>query len=245
MRNPSTSIRADQLLVRYGYCTRRLARRWIKAGRVTTPHGPILSPDTRVDPSTVCVDGEPVPFPNGLFIALNKPTGYVCSHAAADGVPVYRLLPAEWLSRSPVPGTIGRLDRDTSGLLLITDLGWLQHALSAPGRGVAKRYRVRTDRALPKEIAPAFASGKLVLAGETRPCLPAELHVCGEREARVTLFEGRHRQVRRMFAAFGVEVIELHRLAVGPYTLDGLATGSYRILELPHAPADDQARGDA
>jgi 16S rRNA pseudouridine516 synthase len=144
---------------------------------------------------------------------------------------VWELLPARWLARNPRTTTVGRLDKDSSGLLLVTDLHPLVHQLTAPRRHVPKRYTVELDR--PVDDAPdliaRFASGALVLRGEDVPCLPAELTVGGAGDrCEVVLTEGRHRQVRRMFGACGYQVVTLHRTAVGPYTLGDLPAGGWR-----------------
>lgn len=215
-------MRVDALLSRYGYCSRREAAAWVKQGRVVQGGVPLSSPSSQAQPDEALVDGEPVPFPRGLCVALHKPVGYTCSHDAADGAPVYELLPPRWLRRTPAVQTVGRLDKETSGLLLITDDGALLHALTSPKRHVPKVYRFVCSAAVPEAAVALFASGELVLHGEKTPCLPAELALTGEREGLLTLHEGRYHQVRRMLAAVGAPVVELQRTAIGPLRLDDL-----------------------
>ena len=215
-------MRTDALLSQYGYCTRREAALWLKAGRITRADGtPIRRPAEHVQPEETLVDGKPVEFPRGLYIALHKPVGYTCSHRE-EGPLVYDLLPPRWLRRSKGINTVGRLDKETSGLLLITDDGQFLHALTAPGKKVDKTYCFTTAAPIPADAPQLFAAGGLMLNGEDTPCLPARLEPESACAGRITLHEGRYHQVRRMLAAVGAPVLTLHRLSVGPLCLDAL-----------------------
>ena len=172
-------MRTDALLSRFGYCSRREVAQWLKRGRVTRNGAPIKSPSEKVEPEEVLIDGEPVEFPHGIYIALNKPLGCTCSHKE-EGELVYDLLPPQWLSRNPVVNTVGRLDKETSGLLLLTDDGAFEHAQTSPKRHVPKVYSFTTTAPIPAEAVALFASGELMLDGERTPCLPAELVITGE-----------------------------------------------------------------
>lgn len=222
-------MRVDRVLANLGYATRSEARKLVLAGRVGVDGEIVRNPAADVDPAAVELDGEKLEAPTGLFVALNKPVGYVSSHDDRDGDTVWQLLPSRWLARNPRPTTVGRLDKDSSGLLLVTDLHPLVHRLTSPRHHVPKRYVVRLDRSVddPDALVAAFAAGTLELRGDPHPCRPAELVVDGDR-AEVVLTEGRHRQVRRMFAACGYEVVELRRTQVGPYVLGDLPDGEWR-----------------
>lgn len=224
--------RLDQLLSNLGYCSRREARGWIEDGRVVVAGSEADDAGMKVDPADVRVDGEPVDHPDGLLIMLNKPAGLVCTHDQREGPNVYSLLPDRWRRRNPQVTTIGRLDKDTSGLLLLTDQSPLVHRLTAPRHKVPKVYRATVDRDLSPDLVTLFASGTLQLAGEDTPCAPAELRLHSAREAELTIIEGRYHQVRRMFAATGAQVLTLHRTRVGPLELGDLPTGEWRILPL-------------
>lgn len=226
------SRRLDQLLSSLGYCSRREARAWIDDGRVEVAGRTADDPGEKTHPAAVRVDGEPLDHPDGLLLAMNKPTGLVCSHDGREGPAVYDLLPARWRRRNPAITTIGRLDKDTSGLLLLTDQSALVHRLTSPKHKVAKVYRATLDADLPDGLAELFAAGTLVLRGETEPCAPAELRVLGPREAELTLTEGRYHQVRRMFASQGCEVLTLQRVRFGHLALGELAEGTWRELPL-------------
>lgn len=214
-------MRVDALMSRFGYCSRREVAQWLKRGRVTRNGVAVKSPNEKVEPQEVLVDGEPVEFPNGLYVAFNKPLGCTCSHKEA-GELVYDLLPEQWLHRNPAVNTVGRLDKETSGLLLLTDDGAFEHAQTSPKRHVPKVYAFTTSAPVPPEAVALFAGGELMLQGERTPCLPAELVITGECAGRLTLHEGRYHQVRRMLAAVGAPVVTLERIEIGPLKLADL-----------------------
>ena len=225
--------RLDQLLASLGYCSRRDARSWIKAGAVTVRGEVADDFGAKADPADVRVDGEPLDHPDGLLLLLNKPLGLVCSHDGREGPSVYSLLPERWRRRNPPVTSVGRLDKETSGLLLLTDQSALVHRLTSPKHKVPKVYRATVDRDLAPELVALFANGTLRLEDEEKPCAPAELKIVSPREAEVTLTEGRYHQVRRMFAAAaGATVLTLHRERFGAVTLGDLAAGTWRELPL-------------
>ena len=232
MANAGCMRRLDQLLANLGYCSRREARGWIQAGRVTVRGQATDDFGVKADPADVQIDGEPLDHPAGLLLLVHKPTGLVCSHDGREGPNVYGLLPARWRERNPQVTSIGRLDKDTSGLLLLTDQRELVHRLTSPRHKVPKIYRATVNRDLAPELIPLFASGALQLKDEKVPCAPAELKIISPREAELTLTEGRYHQVRRMLASQGCEVLTLHRERFGPLDLGGLAAGQWRELPL-------------
>ncbi len=224
--------RLDQLLSSLGYCSRREARAWIADERVTIRSEVADDVSQKAAPADVLIDGELPDHPDGLLLVLHKPLGLVCSHEEREGPNVYSLLPPRWRQRNPVVTSIGRLDKDTSGLLLLTDQSLLVHRLTSPKHKVPKLYRATVDRDLSPDLIPLFASGTLLLAGEKDPCAPAELRLPAPREAEVTLTEGRYHQVRRMFSAHGATVLTLHRERFGPLELGDLPAGQWRELPL-------------
>jgi 16S rRNA pseudouridine516 synthase len=197
-------------------------------------------PDQRIDPATATVDGQPIEFPHGLLVAFHKPVGFTCSHNPAEGPLLYDLLPPAWLRRQPPPETVGRLDKETSGLILLSDDGTLVHRWTSPRHETPKTYEVTVDGDFPDGLAASFASGTLLLRGETKPCRPARLTITSPRTAVVQLQEGRYHQVRRMFAAHGCMVTALHRSAIGALALGDLAPGSWR----PIAPEEVEPATD-
>ncbi|OYY07598.1 MAG: 16S rRNA pseudouridine(516) synthase [Rhizobiales bacterium 35-68-8] len=170
----------------------------------------------------------PLDPPPGLCLMLNKPLGVTCSHKE-QGPLVYGLLPERWRRREPAISTVGRLDKDTSGLLLMTDDGALLHKIISPRSHVAKRYDVTLDRPLRGDEVTLFSAGTLMLEGETKPLESAQLEIVSPTRAYVTVTEGRYHMVRRMFAAVGNHVTALHRDRIGALDLpDDLAPGDYR-----------------
>jgi 16S rRNA pseudouridine516 synthase len=200
-----------------------------RAGRITTANGAALDANAEVEHADVRVDGEPLDPVTGLVLMMNKPLGLTCSHKDAGGV-VYDLLPERFRLRLPAISTVGRLDRDTSGLLLLTDDGSLLHRIVAPKSQVSKVYEATLARDLRGDEVEQFASGRLILESEKYPLEPAVMVAVGPRQARLTVTEGRYHQVRRMFAAVGNHVLALHRSQVGGLTLGELPLGQWRQL---------------
>ena len=236
--------RLDQLLANLGYCSRRDARTWVGSGAVTINGQEADDFSAKVKPSDlVLIDGAPVDHPDGLLLLLNKPLGLVCSHEAREGPNVYSLLPPRWRQRNPQVTSVGRLDKDTSGLLLLTDQSQLVHRLTSPKHKVPKVYRATLDRDVSPDLIPLFASGTLRIDEEDTPCAPAGLKLLSSREAELTLIEGRYHQVRRMFAACGATVLTLHRTRFGPLALDDLAPGTWRELPLDFFATGGESQG--
>jgi len=212
-----------------GYGSRKEVQWMFREGRITDAAGEVLYADDQVDHDAVRVDGEPLDPPPGLLLMLHKPTGYTCS-TKDPGRIVYDLLPPRFRLRSPLLSTVGRLDRDTSGLLLMTDDGALLHRIVSPKTYLPKRYDATLAEDLRGDEATVFASGTLMLESEEAPLKPATLEVEDPRHASLVLTEGRYHQVRRMFAAVGNHVEALHRSAIGGLTLGDLAPGEWRAL---------------
>lgn len=225
--------RLDQLLSSLGYGSRKQVTEFVKAGRVRQGGTVIKKADLKVEPEDITLDDAPLEAPYGLLALLHKPLGCVCTHSDGEGPTIYSLLPPQWLARKPAVTSIGRLDKDTSGLLLVTDLGPLVHRYTSPRAEVEKIYEVTVDRELDPALIATFASGTVMLRGEETPCLPAQLEITSALTARLTLTEGRYHQVRRMFASQGWHVEKLHRSKFGPYTLGSLEPGQWQLLDLP------------
>jgi 16S rRNA pseudouridine516 synthase len=218
-----------KLIANLGYGSRKQVAAMFREGRITDPQGAVLYADDQVEHPGIRIDGEPLDPATGVVLMLHKPTGYTCSTKDAGAI-IYDLLPPRFRLRSPVLASVGRLDRDTSGLLLLTDDGGLLHRIVHPKLQVAKIYEATLARDLRGDEAETFASGKLMLESEKEPLAPARLEVLGPRQARLTLTEGRYHQARRMFAAVGNHVETLHRSRVGDLTLGDLPAGQWRTL---------------
>ena len=227
--------RVDKLLGSLGYGSRAEMARMGKAGGIVLDGVDITDVSKRIPvtpdlPTRMEIDGRPLDPPQGIVILLHKPLGMTCSHKE-DGALVYDVLPDRWRRRDPAISTIGRLDKETSGLLLMTDDGDLLHRVISPKKNVAKIYRATLARPLNGSEAALFASGELLLENDDRPLKPAGLEILSPTEARVSVTEGRYHMVRRMFAAVGNHVETLHRERLGGLALpDDLAPGEWRLL---------------
>jgi 16S rRNA pseudouridine516 synthase len=218
-----------KLIANLGYGSRKEVAAMFRDGRITNAAGEVLYADDQVEHDQVQVDGEPLDPPAGLLIMLHKPIGYTCS-SKDQGELIYELLPPRFRLRAPIVSSIGRLDRDTSGLLLMTDDGVLLHRISSPRHKLAKIYEVTLARDLRGDEVALFASGKMMLESEKEPLAPARLEIINPRQTRVSVTEGRYHQVRRMFAAVGNHVEALYRSQVGGLTLDDLMVAEWRVL---------------
>jgi 16S rRNA pseudouridine516 synthase len=222
-------MRLVRLIANLGYGSRKDVAWMFREGRVTDPNGEVLYADDKVEHAQICIDGEPLDPPTGIVLMMNKPLGVTCSRKDQGRV-VYDLLPPRYRVRSPALSTVGRLDRDTSGLLLFTDDGALLHRIISPRAELGKVYEATLAQDLRGDEQALFASGTLMLESETTPLLPASLDVLSARHARLRITEGRYHQVRRMFAAIGNHVETLQRTTIGGLGLDDLAPGAWRQL---------------
>lgn len=221
--------RVDQLLSSLGYCSRKEAQQWCDAGRVKLGDEVVDDAGRRVDPEQVRLDDAPLDFPGGLTVLFHKPVGLVCTHDSREGQRIYDVLPPRWLLRSPQVTSVGRLDKDTSGLLVITDDGPLVQRMTSPKHHVEKVYEATLDGEVTQAIIDGFARGVALREfAETVTTQPARLRVLPDGRAEVTVREGRYHQVRRMFAAHGLHVTALHRTRFGPWSLGALAPGEWR-----------------
>ncbi len=217
-------------LANLGYGTRRDVERMLRERRVTRADGSVLREGDVFTHDDLRVDTMPLDAPPGSLVMLHKPAGYVCSTRDASRL-IYELLPPRFTQRSPVMAPVGRLDRDTSGLLIVTDDGQLNHRITSPRRHLAKTYEARLASDLRGDEEEIFAGGTLLLDGEPAPLAPARLEIVSSREARLTITEGRYHQVRRMFAAVGNHVTALHRSAIGGLELGDLEPAAWRLLD--------------
>jgi len=238
-------LRLQKVLAQHGLASRRGAEHLIVAGRVTV-NGQVASLGTKVaEGDKVVVDGQPLSLPEKLtYLMLNKPRGYVTTRQDQHAkLTVMDLLTDIKVRVFPV----GRLDKDTEGLLLFTNDGELTHRLLHPSSHIAKTYLVEVMGHLSSTAVVALKSGVLLDDGITSPALLEELTAKATTSSfLLTIFEGRKRQIRRMCSVVGHEVVFLQRLAIGPLTLGSLAIGSYRFLSgeevarLVHATEEDR-----
>ena len=213
--------RLEKLLANLGYGSRKDVAYWVRRGWITVNGEAAKSASQKVLASEVLLEGKALDHPDGLTVVYHKPLGAVCSRKE-DGRLIYADFPERWLDRKPNLSSVGRLDKDTSGLLILTDDGKLNHQLTSPKQHISKTYAVTLAEPLTGSEEQEFASGELMLESDDKPCLPAELTITGEYTAQLVLHEGRYHQVRRMFAAIGNHVSQLQRTHIGHLSLSDL-----------------------
>lgn len=233
--------RIDKLLSGTGRWSRKEAAELIRAGRVTADGAVVPRREDKISPTArICVNGEPITTEKYTYLMLHKPAGLVSATEDSREKTVLSLLPEHLQRVGLFPA--GRLDKDTVGLLLLTNDGALAHALLSPRRHVDKTYLVRVEGNLSESDEKAFREG--ITLADGYECLPAELERLGPGEARVTLHEGKYHQIKRMCAARGKPVTFLKRLTFGPLRLDeGLAPGQWRPLTERELTALHEAGG--
>lgn len=218
--------RIDKIIASQGQYSRKEVKALIAKGRIAVDGRVVSSSSEKADPLTtqISIDGKPLAFKRNLYLVLNKPKGYVSATEDRDHPTVLELVPQEYRGRDLFPA--GRLDRDTTGLMIITDDGVLAHNILAPKKHVPKLYHVEIDIPVTEEMRLGFSEGVMLNDGVSKA---ADLIKTGEKTAEVTLREGRYHQIKRMFGCFGAEVLELKRLGMGRLTLpEDLAEGECR-----------------
>ncbi len=224
--------RLDKLLCSQGTLTRSEAGRLIRSGRVSVDGVVCRQAAQKIDPAahTVSVDGKPLGYAEFVYFMLNKPDGILCVSRDKKVPTVVDLLPEEYRRRGLFPA--GRLDKDTHGLVLITDDGDFAHRMLSPRHHIPKTYLARLDKPLSEEGAQAFRDGPTLADGTV--CQPAHLRLLetGENPLfEVVIYEGKYHQIKRMFAAVGCHVEWLKRIKMGGLDLDeSLAEGECRPL---------------
>ena len=220
--------RIDKLLAQSGLYSRSQARELIRDGRVAANRVVVSKPEQKVDDAAViCVDGVEINCEPSRYFMLDKPAGVLSATDDRNQSTVLDLLPRELRALGLFP--VGRLDKDTTGLLLLTNDGDFAHRVISPKHNVVKTYLATTTFPVDSEDIAAFHEG-LTLADGTK-CLPAVLEPLGGRVCRVLVREGKYHQVKRMLASRGKNVVQLRRLAIGQLWIDqGLGEGGYREL---------------
>lgn len=225
-------MRLDKFLSNNSPYSRSEISKLIKQGRVEVAGRPASSPSQKVDVDndTVYLDASPVCPQADVYIMLNKPAGYVCANHDGEHPTVLDLLVGRINPLSRPLQIAGRLDIDTTGLVLLTTDGHWNHAITAPGKRCGKRYYVETESPIDDNTLLSMQNG-ILLHNDTKPTLPADIEKLSDNSARLSIYEGRYHQVKRMFAACNNHVVTLHRQSVGPITLDSsLQPGEFRHL---------------
>ncbi len=220
-------IRLDKLLSNLGYCSRKEVGRLVKSGALTRADGSLFKKASdKVEAAEVRLEGEPLD-PTELLIMMHKPAGYTCSHRDRPPL-IFELLPERFAVRDPKLSCVGRLDKDTTGLILMTDNGQLLHRLISPNWKVEKVYEVETALEVTDSQVERLAVGGWFLPDDDKPLAPARCRKTGERSLELVLIEGRYHQVKRMLEAVGNPLTRLHRSRFAEWELGELAPGEWR-----------------
>lgn len=223
--------RIDAHLSSLGYCSRSEAKLFLKKNIVTINNERVFKTNIKAKHEDVKVNDE-VLDDEKVLILLHKPKDYICSHNDA-GKLIYSLLPKRLQNRNPKVSTIGRLDIDTSGAMLLTDDGELNHRLSSPKNSVKKQYLARLADDIDSSAIEIFAKGDILLNSETKPLKPAKLEIIDSKTVKLEIVEGRYHQVKRMFAYLGNKVLSLHRISFADFGVDDLKEGEFKFLDFP------------
>ena len=220
--------RIDKIIASQGLYSRSDVKYMVNRKRITVDGKVVTSAGQKADveKNEILLDGKPFVVKKQIYLMLNKPKGYVSATEDKKQQTVLELVPAELKGRDLFPA--GRLDKDTTGLMILTDDGVLAHNILSPKKHVQKIYRVELDIPVTEEMQQGFAEGVELNDGV---CKDAKLTILGEKTAEVTLREGRYHQIKRMFGCYGAKVVELHRIAMGElYLPDDLPEGQCREL---------------
>ncbi len=223
-------MRLDKALVHAGWGSRSEMRRAVRDGRVSVDGESVRKPEAQVTPEDerILLDGKDIEWREHYYIVMNKPSGYVSSTDDPRDKTVLELLPERYRRLGLFP--VGRLDKDSTGLLLLTTNGALAHSLLSPSSHVPKEYEVSVDGILDKKMQENFQKGVVLYGGEA--CLPAELQIITKNDAKITLYEGKYHQIKRMMSIFDLNVTRLHRISMGGLNLtESLAPQGFEVLE--------------
>ena len=216
-------IRADKYLSVALGISRAEAKQLLKSGKVFADGSAVFKGETKInEEARVTVGGEPIVYKKHIYIMMNKPEGILSASTDKRVKTVVDILPGELKREGLFP--VGRLDKNTTGLLIITDDGDFAHRVTSPKSNTEKCYFAELDAAVPSDLAEHFAKGVTLASGEK--CKPAILRIAGECTAYVSVTEGKYHQIKRMFGVFGLGVNKLHRVSIGKLNLpDTLAPG--------------------
>ncbi|PZO88081.1 MAG: 16S rRNA pseudouridine(516) synthase [Micavibrio aeruginosavorus] len=224
---PKTRI--DRLLSNLGYGSRKDVTAAVKSGAFVAGGVTYKDASAQIDTNLLAeatFDGEPLDPPSPLTLLLNKPRGYTCSHDEA-GLLIYDLLPPRFKLRTPALSSAGRLDKDSTGLVILTDDGQLLHKIISPKKHAEKHYHVSLRDPLRGDESALFATGEFCMSKDPKPLKPAKWIPDGANSGVMILSEGRYHQIRRMFATLDNHVETLHRFQIGGLTLGDLAEGAH------------------
>ena len=208
--------RLDKIISNQTGYSRKEVKDLVKQRRVLVNNEAVLKNDIKIDASNdvIAIDGKEINVKKFVYLMLNKPKGYVSATEDKNFPTILELVPVQFSHRDLFPA--GRLDKDTTGLMLITDDGEFAHNILSPKKHIKKTYKVLIDIPMAEEMVVGFKVGVDLIDGQ---CKSADLEITGEYTGIVTLIEGRYHQIKRMFGCYGAKVIELERIGMGNFSL--------------------------
>ena len=208
--------RIDKVIASQTNYSRSDIKKLITKRKIIVNNNIVLKSDFKIDPikDDILIDGNKLLFKEYVYLVLNKPKGYVSATEDKKDKTVIELVPEQFRNRELFPA--GRLDKDTTGLMIITDDGEFAHNILSPRKHISKQYEVEIDIPVTKQMAEGFEKGVNLNDGE---CKTAKLEITGKYTAIVTLTEGRYHQIKRMFGCFGAKVVNLNRISMGKFKL--------------------------
>ena len=220
--------RIDKIISKQTYYTRKEIKKLISQGLVYVDGEQVKKPESKYEENNISIkiNGKEIQIKKHIYLLLNKPKGYISSTEISSQKTVIDLVPEEYKNRNLFPA--GRLDKDTTGLMLITDDGEFAHNILSPRKHVKKEYEVTLDIPVTETMKKGFKEGVNLNDGE---CKAADLEITGEYTAKVTITEGRYHQIKRMFGCYGAKVVELNRICMGNlYVSEELKLGEVKEL---------------
>jgi len=204
--------RIDKIISEQTYYTRKEIKKLISQGTVYVNEEQVKKPEQKYDESniSIIINGQEIEVKKHIYLLLNKPKGYISSTEKSPEKTVLDLVPEKYKNRNLFPA--GRLDKDTTGLMLITDDGEFAHNILSPRKHVKKEYEVTLDIPVTETMVNGFKKGVMLNDGE---CKSANLEITGKYTAKVVITEGRYHQIKRMFGCYGAKVVELNRICMG------------------------------
>ena len=200
----------------------------LRDNRILFQGMPVKRNNQKVNAGDILFDGAKIKHFYSVAVVLYKPIGLICSRLGSDII--FDVLPSSWINRNPPVNSAGRLDKDTSGIIIITDDGELNHKLTSPKYGLTKTYELETAHPFLGNEPELFKKG-IQLRGEKQICKTAELKITSEYYAVLKISEGKYHQVKRMMGAVGNRIVSLHRTHIGTLGLEDLQPGQWRDLE--------------
>ncbi len=232
----SKQIRLDRLLSNLGYGSRNQIGKAVRLGAFELDGEIVSNASAKIDTTKnlherAKFDDEPLDPLSPIYLILHKPVGYVCGHSDKDGPTIFKFLPPRFRNRNPKLSIAGRLDKDSTGLVFMTDDGDFLHKITHPKTHLPKTYEVEVRDNFNGEEEKLFGSGEFMIDGEDKSLKPVQFKKTGDKSCEMVLTEGRYHQIKKMFEKLNNEVTKLYRIQIGEFQVNDLKEGEWRYAE--------------